>query len=129
MRLIAEVEAVGAMAPAVGQREGADRDRQRLERRRLAVACRFAGKHACHIGFERQRYDRVAAARLRDADAQPHCRGGWVLGARCRVHRCRVRAYGDEHDDEPPGLCPQAAASPRKREMPSQIAGRLAINW
>ena len=70
MRLIAEIEAVGAMAAAVRERERPDRDRERLERGRLAVAHRLARQHARDIGLHRDRRDRVAAAGLGDADAQ-----------------------------------------------------------
>ena len=38
VRLIAQVEVVGAMASAVREREGANRNRERFERRRLTVA-------------------------------------------------------------------------------------------
>ena len=61
--LIAEVEAVGVVAPAVRQREGPDRDRQRFERGGPAVAPGLAGQHARDVGFEREGLHRVAAAR------------------------------------------------------------------
>src|SRR3954467_4484564 len=55
------------MPRAVRAREGAHRDRQRLERRRPAVARRLAGDHARHVGLERHLDDGIAAARLREA--------------------------------------------------------------
>ena len=63
-------------AAQVRQRERPDRDGQRLERRRLAVARGFAGEDARHVGFDRYRGHGVAAAGLQDAD--PHERASGV---------------------------------------------------
>jgi hypothetical protein len=76
--LIAEVEAVGVVAPGVRQRVCPDRDRQRFERRRPAVAPGLAGKHARDIGFKRECLHRVAAAWTQDADPNLALR---ILGA------------------------------------------------
>src|SRR2546423_5924827 len=70
MRLVAEIESVGAMASAVRARERAGRDRECLQRRRLAVAHRFSREHARDICLDRHLDNRIAAARLRDAHAE-----------------------------------------------------------
>jgi hypothetical protein len=68
MRLVAEIESIGAMATGVREREGAHRNRQRLERRRLTVARRLPSDYTRHVGLERYRYDSVAAGGLIDPD-------------------------------------------------------------
>ena len=75
VRLVAEIEAVGAMAIGIAQRKRADGDGQHLERGRRALARRLAGEHAGDVGFEREGLDRVAAAGPGKADAQLDRRG------------------------------------------------------
>src|SRR4051812_5659535 len=55
------------MPCAVRAREGAHRDRQRLERRRPAIARRLTCDHARHVGLERHLDNRIVAPRLREA--------------------------------------------------------------
>ena len=69
VRLIAEIETVRAMAAEIRGGKRSHRDRQRLERRRLAVARRLARDHARNVGLDRHVDDGVSAACLRDADA------------------------------------------------------------
>ena len=70
MRLVAEIEAIGAVAIAIAEGERPDRDGQRLERGWRAVARRFACQDARDVGFEGNCLDGIAAARLGEPDAE-----------------------------------------------------------
>ena len=70
MRFVAQIEAVGSMTIAIAEREGADGDRQRLERGRRTLARRFARQNAGDVGLERKRLDGVAPSGPGEADAQ-----------------------------------------------------------
>jgi hypothetical protein len=61
MRLIAQIESIGAMPPAILERIGSNGNRQRFERRRLAARQRLACEHASDVGFDRERNDFVGA--------------------------------------------------------------------
>jgi hypothetical protein len=68
MRLIAEIEPVGTMPPAIRERKGANRDRQRFERRRRTVPRRLTREHARDVGFEGNCFESVSAAGFLEAD-------------------------------------------------------------
>jgi hypothetical protein len=70
VRLVTQIESIRAVAIAIAEREGADRDRQHFERGLWAAAGGFAGEHSRDVGFKGQRLDRVAAASTGEADAQ-----------------------------------------------------------
>jgi hypothetical protein len=61
MRLIAQIESIGAMPPAILERIRSNGNRQRFERRRLAARQRLACEHASDVGFDRERNDFVGA--------------------------------------------------------------------
>jgi len=88
VRLIAEIESVGTMPPAVREGKSANRDCQCFERGRRAVARGLAGQYAADIDLERDRGDSPAATGARDTDAelQPRNIGRKRLGE-CRCSR------------------------------------------
>src|SRR4051794_37588748 len=101
MRLVAQLEAVGAMASAVGERECPDGDGERLERGRLAVAQRLARQYAGDIRLNRHVADGVAAAGLQHADAQNATfdvlrSTFYVLRSRCRTMNLERRTLNLE---------------------------------
>ena len=68
MRLIADIESIGAMPSAIRESKGANGDRQRFERRRLTVARRLTREHARDVGFEWNRVETVSAAGLQETN-------------------------------------------------------------
>ena len=86
MRLIAEIESIGTMPPAVRKGKRANRDGQGFERGRRAVACGLAGQHAGDVGLERDGGDSVAATGPRDTDAKLRPRN--VALKRLGEYRC-----------------------------------------
>ena len=134
VRLVAQVEAVGVVPAAVRHRERPDRDGQRFERGRPALARRFAGQHARDVGFEREGSAPCTRRRARDPDA--HLRA--EISCAC-VDDDEHRHRGTEEHREPPiwYLCDLRASAdcvhgscrdPRNGTMPSQIRGRLAVS-
>ena len=122
MRLVAEIESIGAMPAAVRERIAADRDRERIERGRRTVARRFSGEHARHVGLERQHRDRVTAAGSREPDAKLIVRRG--RSADLKVRHDRHRDHSDKHERNG---APQPV-NPRNGCISFQMRGRLAIN-
>lgn len=68
MRLVAQIESVGAMAPQIRHGKRPDRDREGLEGCGLAGTRRFACDHSSDVGFKGYARDRVAAIRRKHAD-------------------------------------------------------------
>ena len=69
VRLVAQVEAVGAVTAEIGHGVGPHRDGERLERRRHTLASRLPGEHAGDVVVDRDGPHRVPA-RAGDTDAQ-----------------------------------------------------------
>ena len=109
------------MPPQVGQREGANRDCQRIERGGWTVVRRFAGQHAGDIDLQRHRLDRVAAAAQEDAYSQ---------GSAFHILRTNLEpgTLNQKPGDESRCNHPHAG-SPRKRCIPFHMFGRLAMSW
>ena len=70
MRLVAQVEAVGAVPAEIRHREGPHRDGEGFERRWRALASRLAREDAGDVLVERHGPHRVSTVRAGDADAK-----------------------------------------------------------
>ena len=112
VRLVAQIEPIGAVTASVRERKRPDGDRERIERRRSAVAGGFAGEHASHVRLERHRFDPITAAGEREADAD-----FFAVDNRC----C------NDHDDRRHDRALHSV-NPRNGSTSLQILGRLAIS-